>query len=96
MLRRKASTMGANPNALPVSVWRSARAAISAMASRSSAMRSAMSGRWTLTATVRPSARRARWTCPSDAEASGSGSNSANTVPIGAANSASTTATMSA
>src|SRR5579872_3184184 len=53
---------------------------MSRSASRSSSMRQRMPGRWTLTATTRPSCMTARWTCPSDAEASGVGSNSANAL----------------
>lgn len=40
------------------------------------------SGRWTFTATGRPSRKRARWTCPREAAASGTGSNSANAFPM--------------
>ena len=38
------------------------------------------SGRRTLTATMRPSGRRALWTCDTDADASGTGANSAKSV----------------
>ena len=41
-------------------------------------MRSRIPGRWTLTATARPSRSQARCTCPSDAAAIGSFSNSRN------------------
>jgi len=43
-----------------------------------------------LTATSRPSARKARWTCPIDALAQGSASNDANRRSIGAPSSFST------
>ena len=40
-------------------------------------------GRRTLTATMRPSGRRALWTCATDADASGTGANSAKSSLIG-------------
>ena len=48
-------------------------------------------GYWTLTATSRPSCSRARYTCPIDAAATGSSSNSAKTSLIGSPSSSSIT-----
>ena len=45
----------------------------------SSRIRSRTPGRCTLTTTSRPSRKRARWTCPIEAAAMGTGSNSAYT-----------------
>ena len=47
------------------------------MTARSKVHRATTSGRRTLTATMRPSGRRALWTCETDADASGTGENSA-------------------
>ncbi len=59
--------------------------------SRSSRMAVPTPGYWTLTATTRPSAITARWTCPIDAAATGSGSQSRNSSSGGAPSSSHTT-----
>ena len=56
---------------------RSAGARPCRITARSKVQSSTTLGRRTLTATMRPSGRRALWTCDTDAEASGTGANSA-------------------
>ena len=88
--------MSPKPYRRPAFVCWSTNAASSAMTAMSSSTRSHTSGRWTLTATGRPSRSAARCTWASDAEANGVWSKLENALEMRAPISASTIRSTSA